>query len=144
MAHIKDVKIGSTTYLIEPRIYAATSGTSSAITASISNFELVEGVVVTLKITTANAANATLKIGDTTASNIKYKNANITANALSANRVYSFVYDGSAWQLIGELDTDINTTYTFVAGTNTNELLITPSGSSQQSVVLPGIEVIRL
>ena len=106
MAHIKDVKIGNNTYLVEPTVFAATAGTASAITAAITNFALDTGVVVTLKITTANAAGATLNVSSTGAKNIKYDGANIIVNALKANRYYSFVYDGTSWQLIGELDTN--------------------------------------
>lgn len=142
MAHIKDVKIGNNTYLVEPTVYAATAGTASAITAAITNFALDTGVVATLKITTANAGNATLNINGTGAKAIRYNNTNIIANVLKINKFYSFVYDGSYWQLINELDTD--TTYTFAAGDNVNELKITPSGQSTQTITLPGIEVIRL
>lgn len=114
MGYIKDIQIGTgAANLIEPVLYAETKGSTSAYTASIENFELVTGVVITLKIHTTNAANATLKINSGAAKNIKYKNDYIAANALSANRFYSFLYDGTYWQLIGELDT--NTTYT--AGT---------------------------
>lgn len=116
MGYIKEIKIGTGTdaaNLIEPVLYAVTSDSTSAYTASIENFELVTGVVITLKIHATNAANATLKINSGAAKSIKYKNAPIAANALSANRFYSFLYDGNAWQVIGELDT--NTTYS--AGT---------------------------
>ena len=114
MGYIKDIQIGTgAANLIEPVLYAETKGSTSAYIASIENFELVTGVVITLKIHTTNAANATLKINSGAAKSIKYKNDYIAANALSANRFYSFLYDGNAWQLIGELDT--NTTYT--AGT---------------------------
>ena len=105
MGYVKDIKIDGSTYLIEPTIYAATAGTAAAITAAISNFELVTGVIVTIKITTSNSANATLSVNGTTAKSIYYNNAAINANVLQANRVYSLVYDGTYWQLIGELNT---------------------------------------
>lgn len=105
MGYVKDVQIGSNTHLIEPTIYAATAGTAAAITAAISNFELVTGVIVTIKITTSNNANATLSVNGTTAKSIYYNNAAINANVLQANRVYSLVYDGTYWQVIGELNT---------------------------------------
>lgn len=142
MAHIKDVKIGNNTYLVEPAVYAATAGTASAITAAITNFALDTGVVVTLKIINTNTSNATLNVNNTGAKAIKYNDANIAEQALKANKFYSFVYDGTAWQLISELDTD--TTYTFSAGNNVNELKITPKGQLTQTITLPGIEVIRL
>lgn len=100
MGYIKDVKIGSTTHLIEPILYAATAGSASAITASISNFELQTGVVVTLKITTTNSASATLNVNSTGAKTIKYNGAALAGGELVATKFYSFVYDGTDWQLI--------------------------------------------
>lgn len=132
MAHIKDVTIGSNTYLIEPRIYAITSGTTSAFTASIDNFELVTGVIVTLKMNAANEANATLKVGTTDTKNIQYKNTNITAGALKANRFYSFIYDGTNWQLIGELDTN-NVTQTLTTANNNYPVLFAGTANSSTS-----------
>lgn len=126
MAHIKDVKIGSNTYLIEPTVYAATAGDASAITAAVTNFALDTGVVVSLKITTANAANATLNVNGTGAKAIRYNNANIVADALKANRFYSLLYDGSYWQLLGELDT--NTTYSAGTGIGISGTTISNSG----------------
>ena len=119
MGYIKDIKIGSTTHLIEPTLYAATAGTASAITAAITNFELQTGVTVFLKITTANSASATLNVSSTGAKAIKYNNAAIAASALKANNFYAFVYDGSAWQLVGELNTntDVNVTHTLATTT---------------------------
>ena len=146
MGYVKDVKIGSNTHLIEPTIYAVTGGTAAAITAAVTNFELVTGVVVTIKITTANSANATLSVNGTTAKSILYNNISIVANTLKVNHIYSLVYDGTYWQIIGELDT--NTIYSFAAGESTNQLQITTQTSagdqSTASITLPGIEIVRL
>jgi len=46
MPYVNKVHIGSTDYLIEPTLFATTSGTSSAYTASITGFETVEGAAV--------------------------------------------------------------------------------------------------
>ena len=63
MSHVHAIQTpDSNTHLIEPLLFATTGGTNVAITASINNFELVTGVTIALKITTANAANATLSI----------------------------------------------------------------------------------
>ena len=111
MGYVSRVNDGNGTHLIEPTLYAATSGTASAITASITNFAVVEGVVVSLKITTTNNASATLQIGnDMTAATIRYEGSAITAGALVAGHIYNFVYtlDNSTyyWDLIGELSSD--------------------------------------
>ena len=58
-----------------------------------------------------------------------FRNAAISAGYLAANRLREFVYDGSAWELIGDVDT--NTTYSVAsqseaeAGTN-NSKMMTP------------------
>ena len=103
MPYVNKVHIGSTDYLIEPTLFATTSGTSSAYTASITGFETVEGAAVQLQFNTDNAANATLSINSATAKNIKYDGANITANLLHQDHTYNLVYDGSAWQLVGDI-----------------------------------------
>ena len=126
MAHIKQVKIGENTYLLEPAVYAATADTASAITAAITNFALDTGVVVNLKITTANAADATLNVNGTGAKAIRYNNENIAAGALKANRFYSLLYDGTYWQLLGELDT--NTTYSAGTGIGISGTTISNTG----------------
>lgn len=133
MAHIKDVKIGNNTYLIEPAVYAATAGTASAITAAVSNFALDTGVVVSLKITTANAANATLNVNGTGDKTIRYNNANIAASALKTNRFYSLLYDGSYWQLLGELDTN---TWRGIQDNLTSSSNTTESLSAKQGYLL--------
>lgn len=100
MGYIKNVKIGSNTHLIEPSLFATTGGTAGAYTATIANFELATGVVITLKIHTTNSVGANLNINNTTATNIRYNGAEITAGLLVENGVYSFVYDGTYWNVI--------------------------------------------
>ena len=111
MSYINKVNTGEGTHLIEPTLFAIAGGTASAYTAAISNFELVEGVVVNIKFTTTNSANATLNINNTGARTIKYKGSNIDANALIANRIYSFVCTNTNntyyWDLISSLHTDV-------------------------------------
>ena len=92
----------SSTHLIEPLLFATTGGTASALTATISNFELVAGVTITLQITTTNTANATLSINETTAKSIYYNRSAITAGILKENFIYNLVYDGTVWHVVGE------------------------------------------
>lgn len=78
---------------------------------ALAGFKLVTGARVVVRFTVTNtAASPTLNVNSTGAKAIQYRNAAITAGHLAANRVYEFVYDGSAYELIGDVDT--NTTYT--------------------------------
>ena len=47
-------------------------------------------------------------------------------------------------QINGNTPSLTDTTYTFSAGAETNQLNITPSGQNTQTVNIPGIEVIKL
>ena len=95
--------------------YAAcsTAAATAAKAVSISNFTLTTGAYVLVKFSatnTAAVASLTLNVSSTGAKSIKYRGANLpSAGTLAANRVYMFVYDGTYWQLVGDLDT--NTTY---------------------------------
>lgn len=81
------------------------SGTAAKIVA-LTDFTLVTGATVTVRFTITNtAANPTLNVNNTGAKAIRYRNAAISAGYLAANRTYDFVYDGSSWQLVGDLDT---------------------------------------
>ena len=103
MGYIHTVNItGDQSYLIEPNLFAVTSGTSTAITASITNFELVAGVLITLQIRTSNGDAANLSINSGTAKAIYYEGAAITANILKQGHVYNLVYDGNIWHVLGE------------------------------------------
>ena len=108
----------------------STAAGTAAKTVSVSNFKLATGAMVIVRFTVTNtASNATLNVSNTGAKNIRYRNANISAGYLAANRTYLFVYDGSYYQLIGDVDT--NTTYSVAsedeakAGTN-NSKMMTP------------------
>jgi len=55
------------------------NGTTTALTANISNFDLVIGTNVNIKVGTVDA-NATLNVNDTGAKEIRYNNEKIIAN----------------------------------------------------------------
>ena len=102
MSYIDRVNVGGTTHLIEPTLFAVTNGTAAAITATINDFTLVTGVTITLQIRTANAANATLAINSETAKAIYYQGSAIEASILKQGHLYSLVYDGNIWHVLGE------------------------------------------
>lgn len=88
---------------------------TAAKTVSLSNYSLVTGSRIVVKFTVTNtAANPTLNVNNTGAKPIVYRGSAIGAGYLAANRVYEFVYDGTNWNLMGDLDT--NNTYTANTG----------------------------
>ena len=99
-----------------------TEAATAAKTVSVTGFTLATGAEVTVQFTVTNTAKSpTLNVNGTGAKDIVYRNAAISAGYLAANRVYKFVYDGTNYELIGDIDT--NTKYTpatatpLVAGT---------------------------
>ncbi len=55
---------------------------------------------------TNTAASPTLNVNGTGAKALRYRNAAIAAGYLAANRTYDFVYDGTYYQLVGDINTD--------------------------------------
>lgn len=108
----------------------STAAATAAKTVTLSGFTLATGARIIVRFTVTNtASNPTLNVNGTGAKAIQYRNAAISAGYLAANRLREFVYDGSAWELIGDVDTD--TTYSVAsqseaeAGTN-NSKMMTP------------------
>lgn len=108
----------------------STAAATAAKTVTLSGFTLTTGARIIVRFTVTNtASNPTLNVNGTGAKAIQYRNAAISAGYLAANRLREFVYDGSAWELIGDVDT--NTTYSVAsqseaeAGTN-NSKMMTP------------------
>ena len=90
----------------------STAAGTAAKTVSLTGFTLAFGAIVTVKFTVTNtAANPTLNVNGTGAKAIMYRGSAISAGYLAANRVYIFVYDGTDYELIGDINTDTNTTY---------------------------------
>ena len=89
----------------------STAAETAAKVVSLPGFALATGAEVTVSFTVTNKAdNPTLNVNGTGAKPIQYRNAAIAAGYLAANRTYRFVYDGSSYELVGDVDT--NTTYT--------------------------------
>ena len=94
----------------------STAAATAAKVVSVPNFVLAAGAEVTVRFTVTNtAASPTLNVNNTGAKAIVYRNAAISAGYLAANRVYKFVYDGTNYELIGDIDT--NTRYTAASAT---------------------------
>lgn len=75
------------------------------------NFSLDTGSVITVKFTTTNTAQSdvTLNVNSTGAKSIKYRNSMAPNSLFVAGHTYQFVYDGESYQLVGDIDTNIDT-----------------------------------
>lgn len=87
-----------------------TAAATAAKVVALTGFTLVTGAKVAVKFAVTNtAANPTLNVNSTGAKAIYYRGAAITAGYLAANRTYEFVYNGTQYELVGDVNT--NTTY---------------------------------
>lgn len=90
----------------------STAADTAAKTVAVTGFNLVTGARVTVKFTVTNtAASPTLNVNGTGAKAIKYRGSTISTGYLAANRVYEFVYDGTDYLFMGDINIDTNTTY---------------------------------
>ena len=88
----------------------STAAATAAKVVACAGFTLVTGAVIRVKFTVTNtAANPTLNVNSKGAKAIYYRGAAISAGYLAANRTYEFVYNGTQFELVGDIDT--NTTY---------------------------------
>ena len=110
----------------------STAAGTAAKVVSCTGFVLASGSRITVKFTTTNtAANPTLNVNSTGAKAIKYRGSTISAGYLAAGRVYTFIYDGTNYELVGDINTDTNTTYnTGTASTAGLTKLYTATGSA--------------
>lgn len=90
-----------------------TAASTSIKTVTLTGFSLATGAEVTVRFSNTNTAavgNLRLNVNSTGNKYIRYRNAVLPSkDTLAAGRTYRFVYDGTYWQLVGDLDTD--TTY---------------------------------
>ena len=92
----------------------STAAATAAKTVSCTGFTRLTGARICVKFTVTNtAAFPTLNVNSTGAAPIYYRGGTIVAGTLAANRTYEFVYNGTQYELVGDIDT--NTTYS--AGT---------------------------
>ena len=111
----------------------STAAATAAKAVSCSNFGLITGAEITVKFTTTNtAANPTLNVNSTGAKAIYYRGSAISAGYLAANRTYTFKYNGSQYDLVGDINTDTNTkvTQTVTTSNASYPLLLAPSGQT--------------
>lgn len=88
----------------------STDASTAAKVVSLASFSLVTGARIMVKFTVTNTASSpTLNVNSTGAKSIMYRGSAISAGYLAANRVYEFVYDGTNYELVGDINTDTNT-----------------------------------
>ena len=110
-----DLRVTGTMFGTQAGNYAtcATAAGTAAKAVTISGFTLTTGIHVFVKFTvtnTAAVASLTLNVSGTGAKSMKYRGGNLPAvGTLSASRVYEFIYDGTNWELVGDLDTNTQT-----------------------------------
>ena len=89
-------------------VCSTAAATAAKVSNDITGFNLMVGARVTVKFTTTNtAANPTLNIDGSGAKAIYYRGAAIPAGYLAANRTYEFVYNGTVYELVGDIDTNM-------------------------------------
>lgn len=100
----------------------STAAATAAKTVSCTGFALVTGAEITVKFTVTNsAANPTLNVNNTGAKAIYYRGAAISAAYLAANRTYTFRYNGTQYELVGDIDTNTQSTVdSTLSSTSTN------------------------
>ena len=82
----------------------STAAGTAAKTVALPGFALTTGAEVTVSFAATNtASNPTLNVNGTGAKPIQYRNEAIPAGYLAANRTYRFVYDGSSYELVGDM-----------------------------------------
>lgn len=108
---INSLKFGDNTHVFSlPYGTCSTIPTAAAKTVSVDNFSLETGARVTVKFNYSNTvASPTLNVNNTGAKAIKYRQSDIPTETIEAGRIYEFIYDGTNYELIGDIDT--NTTY---------------------------------
>ena len=110
---------GDTHVFTLPYGTCSTSAGTAAKTVSVQDgkFSLETGARVAIKFTVTNtASNPTLNVSGTGAKAIMYRGSAISKGYLAANRVYDFIYDGTNWELIGDVNTN-TTALTSMTGT---------------------------
>ena len=78
----------------------STASATVAKTVALDGFVLATGAVVHVKFNNTNlASNATLNVNSTGAKTIRMNNMNVPPGVIQGGTAYSFVYDGTYWQM---------------------------------------------
>lgn len=89
----------------------STAATTAAKVVDCTGFTLITGAEITVKFTITNTASSpTLNVNGTGAKLIFYRGSVISAGYLAANRTYTFRYNGTQWDLVGDLNANSSST----------------------------------
>lgn len=106
---IDGVSFNGTSNITHYGICSTASSTVNKV-VDLTGFSLTTGARIMVKFTVTNTASSpTLNVNSTGAKAIMYRGAAISAGYLAANRVYEFVYDGTNYEFIGDINVDTNT-----------------------------------
>lgn len=98
-------------------VCSTTASTAAKTVDAVGDFALASGARILIKFTVTNTASSpTLNVDNSGAKAIYYNGAAISAGYLKANKIYEFVYDGTYWQFIGDIDTNSNSAHSHSAG----------------------------
>ena len=114
-----------------------TDATTVEKTVECVGFSLITGAEITVKFTVDNTATSPmLNVNNTGAKAIYYRGETIPASYLALNRIYTFRYTGSQWELVGDVVTDnMNTnSITYSLNKSGNTITLTGSDGSETSV----------
>ena len=86
---------------------SSTAAGTAAKVATIANYKLTTGALVLIEFTATNtASNPTLNISSTGAKAIYYNGAAVTASYLKAQHIYMMRYNGTQYDIVGDIDTN--------------------------------------
>ena len=116
--------------------YAVGTVSGTAITATISGFQLRAGVIVAIKIPSEITTACTLNINSTGAKNILTWDGDVSfgESLLGGNRIYTFMYDGTQYRVLSLDSTPRIVAQNYVADTSGNILHEWGYGSNRAQI----------
>lgn len=119
-----------------------TAAATAAKTVNVPGFKLITGATVSIKFENAvSVDHPTLNVTGSGAKPIFYHGAAVTSNKLLAKTVYTFVYDGANWNIVGDLTTTMTDNKTIQVLTNNDGQypLVFTSRVNQSESVTSGV-----
>ena len=104
MAYVYAVELeNNESYRIQPLLYVTPTLTNNTYSASLQDFEITTGASIYVEIGNTNPNSPLLNINNSGAKSIIYDGMPLAANTLQPGRIYNLIYNGVAWNIIGEL-----------------------------------------
>lgn len=115
-----------------PYAVCETAAATAAKTVTCDNFVLTTGAMIAVKfMNTHTTSSMTLNVNNTGAKNVYYNGVNVNSGKVTAYNVYTFIYDGTYFRILG-VNTDTNTD-TKVSSTNSTSKLFLVGTTTQTS-----------